>query len=47
MKTAVSDSNKSCKVIFSQPVTQLDDGKAWLTISKLKSSGKAGYRYCK
>ena len=35
LKAAVLDSDKNCKVILSQPVTQVDDGKTGFTISKL------------
>ena len=35
LKTAVLDSDKKCKVILSQPMTRVDDGKAGFTISKL------------
>ena len=35
LKTAVLDSDKNCKVILSQPMTRVDDGKAGFTISKL------------
>ena len=35
LKTAVLDLNENCKVILSQPMTRLDDGKSCLTISKL------------
>ena len=34
-KTTVLDSDKKCKVILSQPMTRVDDGKAGFTISKL------------
>ena len=34
-KTEVLDSDENCKVILSQPMTQVDDGKAGFTISKL------------
>ena len=34
-KTAVLDSDKKFKVILSQPMTQVDEGKAGFTISKL------------
>ena len=32
LKTAVLDSDKKCKVILSQPMTRVDDGKAGFTI---------------
>ena len=35
LKTAVLDSDENCKVILSQPMTRVDDGKAGFTISKL------------
>ena len=35
LKTAVTDSDENCKVILSQPMTRVDDGKAGFTISKL------------
>ena len=35
LKTAVSDSDKNCKFILSQPMTQVDYCKAGFTISKL------------
>ena len=35
LKTTVLDSDKKCKVILSQPMTRVDDGKAGFTISKL------------
>ena len=35
LKTAVLDSNENCKVVLSQSMTRVDDGKACLTISKL------------
>ena len=35
LKTAILDSDKNCKVILSQPMTRVDDGKAGFTISKL------------
>ena len=35
LKTAVLDSNENCKVILSQPMTRVDDGKAGFIISKL------------
>ena len=35
LKTAVLDSNENCKVILSQPMTRVDDGKACLTNSKV------------
>ena len=35
LKTAVLDSDENCKVILSQPMTWMDDGKAGFTISKL------------
>ena len=35
LKTAVLDSDKKCKVILSQPMTRVDDGKAGFTIQKL------------
>ena len=34
-KTEVLDSDENCKVILSRPMTQVDDGKAGFTISKL------------
>ena len=40
LKTAVLDSDKNCKVILSQPMTQVDDGKAGFTISKLNDLQK-------
>ena len=35
LRTAVLDSDENCKVILSQPMTQVDDGKASFIISKL------------
>ena len=35
LKTAALDYNENCKVVLSQPMTRVDDGKACLTISKL------------
>ena len=35
LKTTILDSDKKCKVILSQPVTRVDDGKAGFTISKV------------
>ena len=35
LKTTVLDSDKKCKVILSQPMTRVDDGKAGFTISTL------------
>ena len=35
LKTAALDSDKNCKVILSQSVARMDDGKAGFTISKL------------
>ena len=35
LKTAALDSNGSCKVLLSQPMTRVDDGKSCLTILKL------------
>ena len=35
LKKTVLDSDEKCKVILSQPVTRVDDGKAAFTISKL------------
>ena len=35
LKAAVLDSHENCKVILSQPMTRMNDGKAYLTISKL------------
>ena len=35
LKTAALDSDENCKVILSQPMTRVDDGKAGFTISKL------------
>ena len=35
LKTTVLDSDKKCKVILSQSMTRVDDGKAGFTISKL------------
>ena len=35
LKTTVLDSDKNCKIILSQPVTRVYDGKAGFTISKL------------
>lgn len=35
LQTALPASNENCKVILSQPVTQVDDGKACLIISKI------------
>ena len=35
LKTAALDYNENCKVVLSQPMTLVDDGKACLTISKL------------
>ena len=35
LKTAVLDSNESSKVVLSQPMTRVDDGKPCLNISKL------------
>ena len=35
LKTTVLNSDKKCKVILSQPMTRVDDGKAGFTISKL------------
>ena len=35
LKTAVLDSDKKCKVVLSQLMTRVDDGKAGFTISKL------------
>ena len=35
LRTAVLDSDENCKVILSQPMTQMDDGKASFIISKL------------
>ena len=32
LKVAVLDSDKNCKVILSQPMTRVDDGKAGFTI---------------
>ena len=32
LKTTVLDSDKKCKVILSQPMTRVDDGKAGFTI---------------
>ena len=41
LKTAVLDSNENCKNILSQPIVQVDDGKACLNMSKLRSTGRA------
>ena len=35
LKPAVLDSDKKCKVILSEPMTRVNDGKAGFTISKL------------
>ena len=35
LKTAALDYKENCKVVLSQPMTRVDDGKACLTISKL------------
>ena len=35
LKTTVLDSDKKCKVILSQPMTRVDDGKTGFTMSKL------------
>ena len=35
LKTAVLDSDENCKVILSQPMARVDDGKAGFTISRL------------
>ena len=35
LKTVILDSDENCRVILSQPVIQVDDGKAGFTISKL------------
>ena len=35
LKTAALDYNENCKIVLSQPMTRVDDGKACLTISKL------------
>ena len=35
LKAAVLDSHENCKIILSQPMTRMNDGKAYLTISKL------------
>ena len=37
LKTAVLDSEENCKVILSQPVTRVDDGKTGFTLLKLNS----------